>query len=305
MEYKYAIVGSGAIGGYYGGKLAKAGKDVHFLFHSDYEYVKKHGLQIDSIDGDFHLASVNAYNNTNDMPQCDVVLVCLKTTNNKLLKDILPPLLHKDTLVILIQNGLGIEEDLQHDFPNLNIAGGLAFIGSNKVGKGHIVHLDYGKINIGGYHLDSNSNIIEDVCNDFRNAGIEANAVDLDNARWQKLVWNIPFNGLCVVLNTTTNKLMENEYTVNLAYDIMLEVIHTANKAKHNIPISFAEEMIEMTKNMTPYSPSMKLDYDNKRPLEIEYIYTRPLAKALEIECTLPKVKMLEEQLHFIANNMK
>ena len=58
---RYGIIGTGAIGGFYGAKLAHAGQELHFLFHSDYEYVKQHGLQVDSCDGSFHLDEVNAY----------------------------------------------------------------------------------------------------------------------------------------------------------------------------------------------------------------------------------------------------
>ena len=76
---RYGIIGTGAIGGYYGAKLAHAGQEVHFLLRSDYEYVKQHGLQVDSCDGSFHLDDVNAYLYTEDMPKCDVVLVCLKS----------------------------------------------------------------------------------------------------------------------------------------------------------------------------------------------------------------------------------
>ena len=76
---KYGIIGTGAIGGYYGGKLANDGQEVHFLMHRDYEYVKQHGLQVDSCDGSFHLDHVHAYAKTSEMPPCDVVLVCLKS----------------------------------------------------------------------------------------------------------------------------------------------------------------------------------------------------------------------------------
>lgn len=114
---KYAIIGTGAVGSFYGGKLAHAGCDVHFLLHSDYEYVKEHGLQVDSCDGSFHLHSPQVYNNTASMPQADVVIVALKTTRNHLLKELLPPLLHKETLVLLIQNGIGPEPLLQEQFP--------------------------------------------------------------------------------------------------------------------------------------------------------------------------------------------
>lgn len=303
MSLKYAVIGTGAIGGYYGGKLANIEKEVHFLFHSDYEYVKQHGLKVDSIDGNFHLSSIHAYNNTMDMPKCDVILVGLKSTNNHLLKELLPPLLHKNTLVILIQNGLGLEEDLQKKFPNLWIAGGLAFICSNKVGDGHIAHLDYGKLNIGSYSCPESS-LLDAVVSDFQQAGIEANAVELKDARWMKLVWNIPYNGMTVVLNTTTDKLMSNPATEQLLHEIMLEVIRAANHSglKQNIEESYADDMLEMTRYMTPYSPSMKLDYDARRPLEIEYIYSRPLIEAKKNGYDMTSVSMLEKQLRFIQS---
>ena len=105
---RYGIIGTGAIGGYYGAKLAHAGQEVHFLLRSDYEYVKQHGLQVDSCDGSFHLADINAYQYTEHMPPCDVVLVCLKSVNNGKLQSLLLPLLHAQTLVVLIQNGIGV-----------------------------------------------------------------------------------------------------------------------------------------------------------------------------------------------------
>ena len=146
MKLKYAIVGTGALGGFYGGMLARAGHDVHFLLHNDYEYVCRNGLKVDSVLGDFHLKNVNAYKQADQMPKCDVVLVCLKTTNNSILKNLLPPIIHTNTSVILVQNGLKAERELASCFTELSIAGGLAFICSNKIGKGHIAHLDYGRL---------------------------------------------------------------------------------------------------------------------------------------------------------------
>ena len=129
---KYGIIGTGAIGGFYGGKLAHAGMDVHFLLHKDYEYVCEHGLQVDSCDGSFHLDHVNAYRQTADMPVCDVVLVCLKSVNNHLLSELLPPLLGSHTVVVMIENGIGIEDDVQQMFPEVQLVAGLAFICSAK-----------------------------------------------------------------------------------------------------------------------------------------------------------------------------
>ena len=147
----YGIIGTGAIGGYYGAKLAWAGKDVHFLLHSDYEQVAANGLQVDSVAGSFTLPAVNAYRRAADMPPCDVVLVGLKTVNQHLLPTLLPPLLKPDTLVVLIQNGVGVEAAVQQMFPHVQLAAGLAFICVAKNRPGVVEHLDKGSIDIGNY----------------------------------------------------------------------------------------------------------------------------------------------------------
>ncbi len=306
MSLRYAVIGTGAIGGYYGGKLARAGREVHFLLHSDYDYVKEHGLQVHSVKGDFHLSQVHAYPSTVEMPPCDVVLVCLKSTANELLKDLLPPLLHPGTLVLMIQNGLGVEADLQMVFPDLQIAGGLAFICSAKTGPGEISHLDYGGLNIGSYSC-RDVTVLEEVVADLNASGVDARVLNLEQARWMKLVWNVPYNGLTVVLNTTTDRLMNHPASEALLKDLMLEVIRGANQSgagRFTIDESYADKMLEMTRTMTPYSPSMKLDYDHHRPLEIHYIYTRPIQEAAKAGYAMKNVRMLEQQLRFRqANN--
>jgi len=302
MKLNYAVIGTGALGGYYGGRLANAGQEVHFLFHSDYDFVKENGLFIDSVDGEFTVNPIYAYRQTSQMPVCDVVLVCLKTTNNELLREMLPPILHKNSLVILIQNGLGIEEELATYFPDLSIAGGLAFICSAKLGKGRIGHFDYGKITIGAYQKE-NKNVLEQVCADFVQAGVPAElSLNLKESRWKKLVWNIPYNGMTVVLNTNTVYLMKQPDSRQLIRDLMIEVITAANHCGVEIGEEFAAEMMDSTDAMLPYAPSMKLDFDARRTMEITTIYTNPIQTALKAGFHMKKVAMLEQQLRFIQS---
>lgn len=297
---KYAIIGTGAVGGFYGGKLANAGKDVHFLLHSDYEYVKQNGLQIDSCDGSFHIDRPHVYNSTSDMPQADVVIVALKTTRNHLLKELLPPLLHKETLVLLIQNGIGLEPKLQKFFPDLYLAAGLAFICSSKTEPGRVNHQFYGSINIGNYSC-RNKVIFHEMMKDFTEAGVKAAEIEYREARWRKAVWNMPFNGMTVVMNAQTNELLANPATMQLIHRQMLEVIGAAQAVGvKNIDDSFADKMIESTLNMVPYSPSMKLDYDFHRPMEIEYLYTHAIAEAHKANFSMPCLEMLEAQLKYL-----
>ena len=293
---KYAIIGTGAIGGYYGGKLANAGFDVHFLLHSDYDYVRQHGIQVNSCNGDFHLDAPTIYNNVKEMPKVDVVIVALKSTNNHLLMQLLAPLLNPGTLVLMIQNGIGIEPDVEKLFPDAWLAAGLAFICSNKTKPGIVDHLFYGNINIGNYSAPKP--VIDTLIADFDKAGVKAFDVDYLEARWKKAVWNMPFNGMSVVLNAQTDQLLADASTRTLIKAQMMEVVMAANAlGVENIDEAFADKMIANTDAMVPYSPSMKLDHDYHRPMEVYYLYTRPIQEAASAGVDMPLLKDLEQKL--------
>lgn len=297
---RYGIIGMGAIGGFYGGKLAHSGQEVHFLSHSDFQYVKENGLQVDSCDGSFHIDDIHAYQHPQDMPKCDVVIVGLKTTNNHLLSHLLPPLLHERTVVVLIQNGIGVEADVQQMFPQVPLIAGLAFICSAKTEPGRVNHQCYGSINLANYSCRDES-LFQTILNDFTNAGIAAASVPYDEARWKKAVWNMPFNGMTVALNTRTDLLLKNSSTRQLIRDLMMEVVEASRAlGVTGVDEAFVEKMIDMTDHMTPYSPSMKLDFDFHRPMEIYYLYTRPIEIARQAGYRMRKLEMLEAELRFL-----
>lgn len=296
---RYAIIGTGAIGGYYGAKLARAGRDVHFLLHSDYEYVREHGLRIESCDGDFTLPHVNAYRRAADMPACDVVIVGMKNVNNHMLPDLVRPVLKPGGIVLLIQNGIGVEADMQKALPEAQLAAGLAFICSAKAGPGLIRHQCYGSINIGNYSCRDRE-LFDRLLADLQDASIKAAEVDYATARWRKAVWNMPFNGMTVALDTRTDLLLKNPATRHLIREQMMEVVGAAQAlGVRGLDEKFVDKMIADTLTMTPYSPSMKLDYDNGRPMEIYYLYTRPIEEARKAGFSMPRLAMLEAELRF------
>ena len=297
---RYGVIGVGAIGGYYGSKLAHSGQEVHFLSHSDYEFVKERGMQVDSCDGSFHLDHINVYQYAEDMPKCDVVIVGLKTINNHLLPSLLTPLLHEQTAVVLIQNGVGVEADVQQMFPNVQLIAGLAFICSAKTEPGRVNHQCYGSINLANYSCKDET-LFENILKDFTDAAIPAASVPYDEARWKKAVWNMPFNGMTVALNTRTDLLLKNPATRQLIRDLMMEVVEASRALGiSGVDEAFVEKMIQMTDDMTPYSPSMKLDFDFHRPMEIHYLYTRPIEIARAAGFRMSKLEMLEAELRFI-----
>jgi len=302
---RYAVLGTGALGGFYGARLCRAGCDVHFLVHSDFEHVRQHGLVVDSKDGDFVLPRVQAYRDVRDMPRCDVAAVALKATHNHLLPSLLPSVLADDGVVLLMQNGLGGEQEAARAAPGHAVLAALCFLCSNKVGPGHIRHSDYGAVRFAQYSADGAvagvSDCMRGIAQDFSAAGIAVDLLeDLLLARWQKLVWNVPMSGLSVVLDTDTGALMADPHTRALAEDIMREVVAGARSCGRFIDDRFVQQMLDMTLAMRPYRASMKVDFDDRRPMEVEAIYGNPLRAAQQAGARMPLVETLYRQLKFL-----
>jgi len=302
---RYAILGTGALGGFYGARLQRAGLEVNFLLRSDYPQVRERGLQIQSVEGDFALPQVQAYANVQAMPTCDVVVVALKTTQNHQLPQLLPPILKAHGVVLVLQNGLGVEAEVAAIVGDQRVIGGLCFLCANKTGPGQIHHLDYGKITLAEYGSNAQPQGITErmrqIAADFERAGIPIRlATDLNLARWQKLVWNIPFNGLSVVLDATTEALMANAHTRSLVEALMQEVVAAARHCKAGIADEFIQSMLSATLKMKPYRTSMKIDFDAGRPLEVEAILGAPLRRGEAAGASLALITMLYRQLKFL-----
>ena len=301
MQRSYAIIGTGALGGFYGARLQHAGCELHFLLHSDYEHVRQHGLICESPDGDFTLPKVNAYADVRDMPQCDVVCVCLKTTQNHLLPQLLPAIVKDDGVVLVMQNGLGMEAQVAEIVGAERVIGGICFLCSNKVGPGHIRHLGYTLVALGEFATRGISKRMRAIAEDFQRANVETElAEDLDVVRWQKLVWNIPYNGLSVILDATTTELMANPQTRQLVETLMREVVADARACGVAVRDNIIARMLSNTEKMTAYRTSMKIDYDERRPLEVEAKFGNPLRAVRKAGGKSPLLEELYALLKFL-----
>lgn len=300
----YAILGTGAIGGLYGARLHAAGFPVRFLLHRDYEQVRDRGLRVDSIWGDLHLHDLDIYPNVAQMPPADVTIVALKTTQNSLLPTLLPPLVGDRGLVLVLQNGLGVEAEIARMMGD-RVLGGLCFTCSNKIAPGHIDHLDEGKIALGDFRPDGQPSGITDrleaIASDLETAGIPIDRqADLILARWKKLMWNIPFNGLSAILDAKTDALVADPAIRTLAIELMHEIRAAAAATDRHIPAEFIDTMLTTTDAMRPYLTSMKLDLDHDRPLEVEAIFGNPIRTAQASGVVMPQTLTLYRQLKFL-----
>jgi 2-dehydropantoate 2-reductase len=244
---------------------------------------------------------VNAYSDVRDMPKCDVACLCLKTTQNHLLPRLLPLLVKDDGVVLVMQNGLGIEQQAAEIVGAPRVMGGLCFLCSNKVGPGHIRHLDYGLVALGEFATRGISGRMRAIASDLQRAGIPTElAEDLAVVRWQKLAWNIPYNGLSVVLNATTDELMTTPHTRQLVEAIMWEVVADARVCGAAVSDDIVPKMLANTEKMIPYRTSMKIDFDERHPMEVETMFGNPLRAAQEAGAQSPLIEQLYQQLKFL-----
>lgn len=297
----FTVIGPGAIGGYYGARLRQAGFPVRFLARGDADHLRRHGLRVDSPEGDAVL-DIEVYDDPVEVPPSDVVIVATKTTAQDGVAARLAEVVADGSTILVMQNGLGVEAPFHRAVPGATVLGAMCFMCSNKVGPGHIVHLDYGAVSLGEYREDGRAagvtEAVQAMVDDLHTAGVTASPVpDLETGRWQKLVWNIPFNGLSVVLDATTSELMADESSRRLAELIMVEVVNAARACGHGFDESFVAQMLANTEQMAPYRPSMKLDHDAGRPLELDAIYAAPIAAARAAGAPMARTEVLLAEL--------
>jgi 2-dehydropantoate 2-reductase len=310
---KIAVVGCGAVGSFYGAKLARGGHEVHFLLRSDYEAVQRQGVLIRSPEGDFQVQPRCA-RHAGEIGPAELVLIGLKTTANERLGELLPPLVGPATVVVTLQNGLGNEEQLARLVPVGQVMGGLCFVCLNRVAPGVIQHLGYGQVVLGEFQRLADSRT-QGLATSFREAGVPCSFTEnLERAHWEKLVWNIPFNGVGVasaagfdafagpatIARTarsceclTTDKLLADARWAGVVRELMLEVIAAARGLGYDVPDGLADQQIERTRTMGAYKASTLIDFERGQPLELESLFLEPLRQAIRAGVAMPRLTIL------------
>jgi 2-dehydropantoate 2-reductase len=268
------VIGTGAIGSFYGSLLAKAGAEVSVLARSDLEHVKAHGINLRSETslGQWHFTPSKVVASAADLAETpDFVLLCIKLVEGAdriaLLRDSLGP----KTAIVLISNGVEIEDEIAAAFPDHELISGLAFICVTRTAPGKIWHQAYGRLALGNYP-NGLSEKTSALAASFERAGIGCNITEnIGTARWQKCLWNAAFSPLSVLSGgRSTSDILSTQETLIRA--IMAEVSAIASALGHTQPDGIIDQQIDGTHNMPPYKTSMLLDFEAGRPMETEAI---------------------------------
>jgi 2-dehydropantoate 2-reductase len=243
---------------------------------------------------------------TGEIGPCDLVLIAIKATANSALDTLIPPLLHNNTVLLTLQNGLGNEEYLAERFGGARVMGGLCFTCINKTGPGKIVHLGEGRISIGemkGRAVELTRRI-RDI---FRESDIECEAKDdLPRERWKKLVWNIPFNGLSIAEGgIDVGRILANPNLEQKVRALMRETLDAAAKLGHHLPDSLIEKQIAVSLAMKDYKPSSLLDFLAGRDVEVDAIWGEPLRRAKAAGAEVPVLEELHRRLLELCSTVR
>lgn len=297
---KYGIVGTGAMGGVIGAMLSEAGHDVCFVAKSNFNIIRDSGLTIKSTDRTFSLR-VNAYNDIEKLPKCDVLIILSKATANTELIPKLAKTLNEGGSIIVLQNGIGAEDKISHHINHDQIFGGICYIKAVEIQPGVVQYQGQHFVTLAPYKGKVASNLrLEEIAKDFNSSGIVTKTSnDLSLVRWSKLVMSIPFVSLSIRHNAKFHQIVTTHYSqlVEMAH----EVADGARQCGMDISPAWVDRELARWKGilltLPDSQPSMKDDYDNKRPMEVEAIFYNTLKLAAQHGAALPMTSAIYSQL--------
>lgn len=261
--FRILVLGSGAIAGLYAGKLAQAGCKVDFWVRKNSSELKKNGFQIESASwGNFHYKVERVFESVpKNLKDYNLVLNCLKCLPDIDLKKILGETIPQNLPILLLQNGIDIEEPVSILYPENEILSGLAFVCANRTDTGKILHLDYGELTIGSWNRNP-SFICDQLVGLFNSVGVPTqNTNTIRQTRWKKLMWNAPFNPISVLCGgKNTSEILDNLFSRKLVIEIMKEVQTLSKLDGAEVPTTQIDAFLQMTETMKPYKTSMLLD---------------------------------------------
>ncbi len=270
---KIAIIGTGGVGGYFGGKLATAGNDVTFLARGEHlKAIQENGLTIESIHGDFRVTPVKATDKIKAIGPADLVIIAVKAWQVRIVGKELSSLLKSDTLILPLQNGILAADELSELIPPANIIGGLCRIISKIKSPGVISHFGmdpeivFGELN---HTLTERVGTLKSV---FDDAGIKSRiSPDIHADLWKKFI-AICVSGLLAVTNTTYGELRELNETRVMMLELLNEIYQLSQKIGINIDPDYVNRTVALIDSFHYGSTSsLTRDVWEGKPSEIEY----------------------------------
>lgn len=292
---KLLLIGAGSIGSYFCGRAAIGGADVEVMVRRNMPEIREKGYDIKSISGDFVFHPSRVLCKADEIsPDIDAVVLATKVLPEvdrvRLLKKAAS--LPSKPPIVLLQNGIGIEDDIAAAYPDNEIISCVAYIGAFRKSFREIIHSGAGRLIIGRFG-GGESVFARKLAEVFISGGVPCQVTaDIALERWRKLLWNLPFNPVSVLAGgIDTKELCDGDAIEKLCSSLMDEVILVANACGVKLTRQMADEQIEYTRNFPPYKTSMLQDFSAGLPLEVDAVIGNVVKIADRLSLDIPVIR--------------
>ena len=298
---KIGVIGAGAVGGYFGARLARAGKDVVIKVKAEQLAGFKNGIQIISDQEDFSAAGVftDEYERLKDS---DLILFCVKSTGTKEAASQLKPFLKPDAFVLTLQNGVDNEELLTQMYGKARVLSAAAYIQAQTMKPGVVRQIGIPPRLILGAMDSQNPGAVQSVLHLFKDAGIDARGTDdIMKIKWNKYLWNLTFNPLTAILKCKVGTILDDQALRDTAVRICKEAIEVANKAGISIEKLAWQTILEQGEIGRHHETSMLQDVLKGKKLEIDSMTGYAVRKGEEFGVDTPVLSTIDSILRHIS----
>jgi len=268
---RIAVMGAGAVGGYFGAKLAAAGHDVAFIARGKHlAALRRDGLRVNSPGGNLSIKNALFTADAAQAEGADLILFCVKSYDTEAAVERLRPSVGASTVILSLQNGVDNTDKIARHFDDRRTLAGVVYVGAQVISPGVIEHSTGGSI-IFGPRTGGDSEATKIVHQAFATAAIPCQAsAEIQKAQWRKLLWNSPFCAISCLTRATVRDIVESESLARLAVDCMEEVRQSAQTRDIDLSPEFFDETLKFSQSLGAFKPSMLQDLEAGKPLEYE-----------------------------------
>jgi 2-dehydropantoate 2-reductase len=268
---RIAVMGSGAVGGYFGAKLAAAKHQVAFIARGSHlAALRANGLLVKSANGDLHIRDGHFTSDTQTVRQVDLILFCVKSYDTVTAAEIIKPMVSDQTLILSLQNGIDNPEKLARIYGERRILPAVVYVGAHVSAPGVIAHSTGGRIIFG--QMDNEiGDPAQRVAKLLTDAGIPREVTaEIGKVQWTKLLWNAPFCAISCLTQANVKQIVESESLVKLALDCMAEVRAAAQTKDIDLDRQLCDDVLTFSRTLGAFKPSMLQDLEANKPLEYD-----------------------------------
>lgn len=297
---KIGVAGTGAVGGYYGGKLKKAGNEVVFFARGkNLETLKAKGLTVES-DNETFTVSGSFTDSIESFSDVDLLLFCVKSTATREMALALKPFLKRDAFILTLQNGVDNEEILATIFEGNKVFSAAAYIQVVTPEPGVVKQIGLSPTLVIGSLDERGQGSLMEVSSLLKKAGLEAHVSNqIADIKWKKLLWNVTFNPLTALLETQVGEILDNDDLKSTAIQICKEASNVARSLGIAIDDQFYEQILTQGSLARNHQTSMLQDRLKGKRMEVESICGFIVKKGRELNVETPVLETIYHLLKF------